>query len=76
LTHDQYAHRVNTYVENQITTSSSTSEDIVPPFGQSLYDKLKNLFYIEHEITHLFEVQPNFYRYTEADEILIKLQRH
>ena len=76
LTHEQYAHRVNTYVTNQITTSSCTSEDIVPPSGQSLYDKLENLFYIEHEITHLFEIQPNFYRYTEADEILIKLQRH
>ena len=62
LTHEQYAHRVNTYVTNQITTSSSTSKDTVPPFGQSLYDKLENLFYIEHEITHLFEVQPNYYR--------------
>lgn len=54
LTHEQYAHRVNTYVTNQITTSSSTSEDTVPPSRQSLYDKLENLFYIEHEITHLF----------------------
>lgn len=76
LTHEQYAHRVNKYVANQITASSSTSEDIEPPSGKSLYDKLENMFYIEHEITHLFEVQPNFYRYIEADEILIKLQRH
>ena len=76
LTHEQYAHRVNTYVANQITASSSISEDIEPPSGQSLYDKLENLFYIEHEITHLFEVQPNYYRYTKADETLIKLQRH
>ena len=76
LTHEQYAHRVNTYVTNQITASSSNSEDTIPPSGQSSYDKLENLFYIEHEITHLFEVQPNYYRYTEANEILIKLQRH
>ena len=76
LTHEQYARRVNTYVTNQITASSTASEDIVPPSRQSLYDKLENLFYIEHEITHLFEIQPNFYRYTEADEILVKLQRH
>lgn len=76
LTHEQYAHKVNTYVSNQITKSSSTAEDIVPPYGQSLYDKLENLFYIEHEITHIFEVQPNFYRYIEVVEILIKLQRH
>ena len=76
LTHEQYAHRVNTYVSNQITASSSTSEDRAPPSGQSLYDKLENLFYIKHEINPLFEVQPNFYRYTKANETLIKLQRH
>lgn len=76
LTHEQYAHKVNTYVTNQITASSSTLEDTVPPSRQSLYDKLENLFYIEHEITHLFEVQPNYYMYTEVDETLIILQRH
>ena len=76
LSHQQYAHRVNMYVTNQITASSSTLEDTGPPSGQSLYDKLENLFYIEHEINHLFEVKPNFYRYTEADETLVKIQRH
>ena len=76
LTHEQYANRVNNYVSNQITTSSSTSEEIGPPSRQSLYDKLENLFYIEHEINHIFEVQPNFYRYTEDDKTLIKIQRH
>jgi len=30
---------------------------------------------VEHEIKHLFQVQPDFFRYTEADEILRKLQR-
>lgn len=76
LTHEQYTTRMNNYVSNQITASSSTSEETGPPSRQSLYDKLENLFYIEHEINHLFEVQPNFYRYTEADETLIKIQRH
>ena len=63
LTHDQYAKRVNTYVSNQITASSSSTKETGPPSRQNLYDKLENLFYIEHEINHLFEVQPNFYRY-------------
>jgi len=76
LSHEQYANRVNSYASNQMTASSSTSEETVPPFGQSLYDKLEILFYIEHEINHLFNVQPKFYRYTEADETLIKIQRH
>jgi len=63
-------------VTNQITTSSSTSEEAWPPSGQSLYDKMENLFYIDHEIKHLFEVPPNYYKYTEADETLDKIQRH
>ena len=76
LSHMYYAKRVNNYASNQITTSSSTSEEIGPPSGQSLYDKLENLFYIEHEIRHLFEVPPNYYKYTETDETLTKIQRH
>jgi len=76
LTHDQYARRVDNYVSNQIKASSSTSKQESPPSGQILYDKLEHLFYIEQEINHLFEVQPNFYIYTEADETLIKIKRH
>jgi len=76
LSHEHYAKRVNNYASNQITASSRTSEKIRPPSGQNLYDKLENMFYIEHEINHLFEDQPTFYRYTEADETLIKIQRH
>jgi len=76
LTCEQYITRMNNYVSNQITTSSSISEETGPPSGESLYDKLENLFYIEHEINNLFEVQPNFYRYTEAHETLIKIRRH
>ena len=76
LSYDQYITRINNYVENQITASTSSTEEAGPPSGKSLYDKLENLFFIEHEINHLFEVPPNFYRYTEADETLIKIRRH
>ena len=76
LTHEQCAHKVNTYVSNQITTLSSSSEDTGLPSGQVLYERLENLFYIEHEMAHLFEVHPNYYTYTDVDETLIKLQRH
>jgi len=76
LTREKYATRVNNYVTNQITASSSSPVETRPPSRQTLYDKLENLFYIEHEINHLFEVPPNFYKYTEADETLIKIQRH
>jgi len=76
LSHENYAKRVNNYATNQITASSSTLEETGPPSGQSLYDKMENLFFIEHEIKHLFEVPPNYYKYTEADETLVKIQRH
>lgn len=76
LSREQYATRMTTYIENQITASSSISEEAGPPTGQSLYDKLENLFFIEHELNHLFEVPQNFYRYTEADETLVKIRRH
>jgi len=76
LTREQYATRMTNFIANQITASASTSEEAGPPLGQNLYNKLENLFYIDHEINHLFEVPPNFYRYTEADETLIKMRRH
>lgn len=76
LTREQYATRVNNYVTNQITASSSSPVEAGPPSGQNLYDKLENLFYIEHEIDHLFDMPPNYYKYTEANETLIKIQRH
>ena len=63
-------------MSNQITASSSSSEQARLPSGKILYDKLEGLFFIEHEINHLFEAEPNFYRYTEADETLIKIQRN
>jgi len=40
-----------------------------------LYDGLENLFFIEHEVKNLFTVQPNFVKYTEANEIYRKLTR-
>ena len=76
LTREQYATKVNNYVTNQLIASSSSPAEAGPPLGQTLYDKLENLFYIEHEVNHLFEMPPNYYKYTEADEMLIKIQRH
>jgi len=76
LTREQYATRLNNYVTNQLTASSSSPAQAGPPSGQTLYDKMENLFYMKHEVNHLFEMPPNYYKYTEADETLIKIQRH
>ena len=74
LPREQYANRMSTFVENQITAAGSTSEEVGPPTGQSLLQKLENIFFIENEIHHLFETPPNFYRYTEVDETLVNIR--
>jgi len=43
------------------------------PTGKVLYDSLENLFFIEHEIKHLFATKPNFAKYTKANEIYRKM---
>jgi len=76
MTHVAYVHRLNTYMDSQATTSSSFVGEKALGSGQSLYDNLENLFFIEHEVRHLFTFQPTFFRYTDADETLIKMRRH
>ena len=76
LSHENYAKRVNTFPTNQITATSSAPQETGPASRQSLYDKIENLFFIMDEIRHLFEVPPNYYKYTEADETLGAILRH
>jgi len=77
LRQDEYQIRLNKYAaDQQNASSSSTPAEKTLPSGQSLYNDLENMFYIEHEVQHLFIAQPNFYKYTDANETLIKLQRH
>ena len=70
LSHEVYAKRVNTFAANQISQGSSSSQDTGPASGQSLYDRIENLFFIMNEINHLFETPPNFYKYTKADKTM------
>jgi len=76
MNHKDYVHKLNTYAINQANASSSTSGETALPSSQSLYDCPENIFYIEHEVKHLFTIPPNFFRYTETNETLRKLQRH
>jgi len=39
------------------------------PTGKVLYDILEDLFFLEHEVKHLFVTKPNFAKYIETDEI-------
>ena len=72
----EYTHKLDKHAANQVNASLSTSAEKALPSGHTLYNNLENLFYIEHEVKHLFTIQPNFFRYIDADETLRKLQRH
>jgi len=76
LSHEHYAKRVNTFATSQIAEKASTSEDTGPATGQSLFNKVESLFFIMNEIKHLFDVPPNFHKYSEADETLDTILRH
>ena len=76
FTHDQYAKRVNTFATSQINDKPSTSEETGPTIGQSLYNRVENLFFIMNEINHLFGVAPNFFKYTEAKETMDAILKH
>jgi len=39
------------------------------PIGKVLYDTLEDLFFLEHEVKHLFLNKPNFAKYIEAGEV-------
>ena len=71
---ESFVAKVNKQVDDQASSSTSTAERTLPT-GKSLYEKLESLFYLEHEIKHLFPYQPNFFKNTEADETLRKLKR-
>ena len=71
MTHGDYVEKLH----KQDKSQASTSKMIALPTGKVLYDGWENLFYIEHEVKHLFTVQPNFAKYAEADEVYRKLIR-
>ena len=76
LSHQNYAKSVNTFATIQINERPSTSEETGLASGQSLYNRVENLFLIMNKIKHLFEVPPKFYKYTEAYETLDAILRH
>lgn len=69
MTQEDYIERLN----KQCRSQASSSGVKALPIGKVLYDGLENLFYIEHEVKHLFTSKPSFSKYTEADEIYRKM---
>lgn len=76
MKHIDYVAKLNKYDGDQASSSRSALGTKALPTGRFLYDNLENLFYIEHEVKHLFQLQPNFFIYIETDETLRKFQKH
>ena len=71
---ENYMEKLKKHAHDQASSSIISLEETLPT-GKNLHDRLKDLFYLEYEVKHLFPNQPNFFKYTEADETLRKLQR-
>lgn len=56
MRHIDYVDKLNQYVVNQASSSTSVSGIKALPTGRVLYDSLENLFYVEHEIKNLFSI--------------------
>ena len=45
------------------------------PTGKILYKNFENLFYLQHEVKHIFINKPTFSKYTEVDEIFRRMMK-
>ena len=45
------------------------------PTKKVLYKNFENLFYLQHEVKHIFFNKPTFSKYTEADEIFRRMMK-
>ena len=70
---ETYVRKLDIHAHNLANSSASSSQATLPT-GRNLHEKLENLFFLEHEVRHLFPNQPNLFKYTKADETLRKLQ--
>jgi len=65
MTQLDYGDRLRKLAKEQASSSSIKAL----PTGKVLYDTFENLFFLKHEVKHLFLTKPNFAKYTKADEI-------
>ena len=69
MKHEDYDKKIKEVVKEQIDNSSMKGI----PTGKVLYQSFENLFYLEHEVKHLFINKPTFSNYTEVDEIFRRM---
>jgi len=64
MTEEDYNKKIREVAKDPINTSSMKAL----PTGKVLYQTFENLFYLQHEVKHLFINKPIFSKYTKADE--------
>lgn len=69
MTQDDYNKNIWEVTKEQENTSSMSGI----PTGSVLYQAFENLFYLPHEVKHLFINKPTFEKYIEANEIYRKM---
>lgn len=65
MTHEDYNKKIKEVAKEQVITSSMKGL----PTGKVLYQAFENLFYLQHEVKHMFINKPTFCKSIEADEI-------
>ena len=66
---EDYNRRIREVAKDQASNSSMKGI----PTGKVLYQTFENLFYLQHEVKHLFVSRPTFAKYTKVDEIYKKM---
>lgn len=69
MTQEEYNRKIRDVAIDQVNTSSMKGI----PTGKVLYQTFENLFYLWHEVKHLFVNKPTFTKYMEANEIYRKM---
>ena len=69
MPHEDYNRKIREVARVQANNSSMKGM----PTGKVLYQTFENLFYLQHEVKHLFVNKATFSKYTEVDEIYRKM---
>lgn len=69
MTQADYNKKIREVAKEHVITSSMKGM----PTGKVLYQTFENLFYLQHEVKHLFINKPTFSKYTEAEELYRKI---
>ena len=71
MNRDEYDKKLREVAKEQVNLP--TSHGI--PTGKVIYKNLENLFYLQHEVKHVFINKPTFSNYPEADDIFIRMMK-